>query len=613
MSTPTKTSPALLVAWLVLIAGLVAAIVFFTLNGRAPHEEPDSPVVPVKPKETKAPAPKGPQPSRDRDRHRAGQTPAPRAATISGIVHSGDGQLVAGARIAIFPWTAAKSAQPSAPPNMDDIKLLNQIVYIAPDDDWTSPRALATWTGGDEDASRAESAEVASTETRDDGSFEITLAPVAGTGPFRLTAQKAGVGSASLSDVRAGGDRLEILLGPEASVTGVVLTEVDSVPVEGARVSFDSGARKFGATSGADGRFTVEGVTPGRYELTVGAKGRTPLIDPAYTVHPGDRAPVTLRLPRGTLLRVKAVVSKDNSPPGTGDPLPNAQIAAYCEDAGLYVLGKTNAGGDVEFPGVPAGRYTVNGLAPGVVSEGEESIVVDRNQVTQDVTVSFEVAVDTPIQVVDEDGRAVAAMDFYTTNNDEKYDSLRSMKAGATDSDGKLKFAFEFDGPRGSLYGFKPGYALVRAFPKDSTSGDLIQLVAKKAIRVHGTVKTNDGRPIPDTVVAISVPADGPAGDDMELEIRADKDGLYDFPYLPHVEGITISATAPDGISQGDQDLELVAGQTDYTTDLLIDLEEPVPPKPHGLGAARRGGGQVAPPVTPPVVPPAKDDDPKHK
>ena len=600
MTNTTKTSNALLIAWLVLIAGLIGAIAVFTLNSQPTPVEPDPAVVPVQAKPKAPEVRKGPtiRPGR----HGAGQESIPKAAEISGVVHAPGGEFVGGARVAISAWSGGNAGQPTSPPNMDEIKLLNQMIYISPED-WDKPRALATWIGGDDDPARADSAELVSTETKADGSFSISLAPHLGAGPFRLTAQKSGVGSASISEVKGGGAPLEVVLGPETAVTGVVVTEVDSVPVEGARVLFDSGARRLAGTTGAGGRFVVEGVTPGRYELVVAAKGHTPLFDPAYTVHPNDTIPVTLRLPRGTLLRVKAVVTKDTGG-ASEDPVANAQIAAYCEDAGIYVLGRTNAAGVVEFAGVPAGRYSLNGLAKDLVSAGEEQIVIDRNQLTQDQTVSFEPAVDTPIEVVDEEGRAVAGMEFYTVNADEKYDSLRSMKTATTDSDGKLKYPFEFDGPRCAIFGFKPGYALVRAYPDDNTSGDPIRLVAKKAIRVHGAVKTTDGRPIPDTVVAISISPQENAADDMELEIRADKDGLYDFPYLPHAEGISISATAPDGISQEDQDLELVEGQSDYKVDLLIEFDEPVTPVPHKPMGTPRGSDVKDDVPVPPVAPP---------
>jgi hypothetical protein len=616
MSTPAKSSTALLIAWLVLIAGLVAAIAFFTLNGRPAATEPDAPVVPVQPKQKPADVKKPPR--SPTGRHPSGQDPPTRSSAISGIVHAGDGTLVGGAHIAIFALSASRSAQPSAAPDMEEIKLLNQMIYISPED-WATPRSLAGWTGGDDSATHDDGSELASADTTDDGRFAINVPSHLGAGPFRLTAHKTGVGAASLSEVKTGAAPLEVLLGPEANVTGVVVTDVDSIPVEGARVIFDSGARRLSATSGAGGKFTVEGVTPGRYELIVAAKGHTPLFDPAHTVPPNDSVPVTLRLPRGTVLRVKAVKSDPASAnTADGEPVANALVAAYCEDAGIYVMGRTNAAGTIDFPGVPAGRYSVNGMATGLTSAGEEQVVVDRNQLTLDHVVSFEPAVDTLVEVVDEDGRAVAAMDFYSVNNDEKYDALRSLKVGTTDADGKLKFAFEFEGPRASLFGFKTGYSLVRAFPADNTSGDALHLVAKKPIRIHGTVKTTDGRPIPDTAIAISITPDPSQGDDMELEIRADTEGRYDFPYLPRVEGISISAIAPDGISQDDDELELVDGQTDYTHDFSIDLDEPdasVPHSPQGMkrDVTKHPPGKDVPPPVKDVPPPVKDDPPPAK
>ena len=43
-----KTSKALLVAWVVVVAGLAAAIIYFTIQGQNPPV-PDSPVRPVEP------------------------------------------------------------------------------------------------------------------------------------------------------------------------------------------------------------------------------------------------------------------------------------------------------------------------------------------------------------------------------------------------------------------------------------------------------------------------------------------------------------------------------------------------------------------------------------
>jgi protocatechuate 3,4-dioxygenase beta subunit len=361
-----------------------------------------------------------------------------------------------------------------------------------------------------------------------------------------------------------------------------VFAVVGGAPVGGARVTFDNGTRRLAVVTNAEGRFALENIVPGTYRLSVAAKGMTPLFENRFRIAANDPTPYTLRMPRGTLLRVKAVVENPGADTGRhgnrpeGEPVPGAKIVVLCEDTYAYVIGTTNQQGIVEFPGLPAGKYTMNGLAPGFVPFAETTAMIDKKDLVQEETVQFETAVDTPIEVVDEEGRPVAGMEFFGANADDRYDALRSMKAGVTDGDGKLKFAFESDGPRAALYGFKPGYAMVRACPDDYESGDPLRVVAKKPIRVHGRVATPDGRGIADAVVAISISASeqNPNEDDVELEIRTNAEGQYDFPFLPHSDGITITATAPDGISEDEKDLEVVAGRTDYTVDITIELED---------------------------------------
>jgi hypothetical protein len=92
--------------------------------------------------------------------------------------------------------------------------------------------------------------------------------------------------------------------------------------------------------------------------------------------------------------------------------------------------------------------------------------------------------------------------------------------------------------------------------------------------------------------VAIDLSSDSEedAFQDISLEVRTDKDGNWSFPYLPRMDSVYVSASSPDGISQEDLDLELVADKWDYEVDLVMemDLNEPpvlVPPQP---GAPRK-------------------------
>jgi hypothetical protein len=598
----TKPSNSLLVAWIVLIAGLIAIIVFFSLKGGSePTPKSDENFVPVKPKEPIKP--RTPPPSRHGGTGSTKSGESSRVAkrlVIQGTVRIPGGQPAPGAHVAVFEPT--KAGKPSGTPDVDELRLVNGMVYVATEE-WDTPRPLSKWTG-ESDRAQATDSELAGDDSKPDGTFAITLPARYGAGPFRLMATKEGVGKAAMNEVTASEDMLELVLGPAASVKGVVVTDVDSAPVEGARVVFDNGARRFRAESDSAGKFTADDVTPGYYQLTVAAKGRTPLFESKFKIDAAQITPYTLRMPRGTKLVVKSVVEKENATAVRKgeiptDAVPGAQIVAFNEEMNAYVLGKTNQDGVVEFPAMPAGRYILNGRAEGFVSMGEETCVVDKNQLVMEESVMFEKAVMTPIEVVDEDGRAVAGVEFFTVNNDDKYDQMRSLRVGATDSDGKLKFPFEFDGTRSKLFGFKTGFAVVQAFPDDRESGEVLKLVAKKCARVHGVVKSSEGRAVPDAVVTIEVASTDPnasTNEDFSLEIRADSSGHYDFGYLPRVEGITLSASGPDGISQEDKELEFAAGKDDYELDLVLDLDEAptptvVPPKTRAAGDVRKAPG----------------------
>ena len=580
-----KQSNALLAAWLVLIAALAGALVYFTISSQsAAPVQPDAPVVSVEPKPAvKAPDKKPAMPPGPRKRPVNDRTP-PKPQEIVGTVRDRDGKPVADAHVALFRHST-KPGQPETPPDVDELRLVSQIVYV-PTDSWELPRRLENWTQGAASQGDDAGPELASATTKDDGTFAIPLETKIGGGPFRLTAQKAEAGSATVAGVTPG-PRVEIQLGQATAFTGLVITEVDSVPVAGASVKLEGGTRTYAGVTGPEGKFAIDDVSPGLYQLSVAAKGKTPLFETGFKINPNDPNPYTLRLPRGTTLRVKCTVEVNDAAPNpagghsTGDAVASAQIVAFSEGSYAYVMGRTNADGIVEFQGLPAGRYVVNGLAPKLVSMGEELLVIDRNEMTKEVSLVFEQAVETPIEVVDQDGRPIAGMDFYTVNVDEAYDALRSVKAGTTDAEGRIKFAFEFDGPRCAIYGFKQGFAFVRASPESYDSGDPIKLVAQRPIRVRGLVKTEDGHAVPDAVVEISVTPETDVGfDDVRLEVRTDAEGRYDFPHLPRVDGISLTAIAPDGLSTDIVDMELDAAKSDYELDLSLETAETLAAKP---------------------------------
>jgi hypothetical protein len=486
--------------------------------------------------------------------------------------------------VALHP--AAKSGPGGVEPPVEELRQINSIITTIPPEEWDLVRPLASWTAASESGAGAQP-EVARGTTNAEGKFSVDV-PRTGGRTFRLTASKDGVGSAAMAEVAAGAS-VDLVLGNAAKIGGSVVTAVDSKPVGGAVVVFSDGAKRFTATTKDDGAFEVDAVPPGYYEVTVSAKGLTPLFDRRFQVQ-ANSSPITLQMPRGTTVRIRAELEEPGTGKGEGSPIKDAQVVLIQEDMRAYVTGRTNAEGVVEFPGIPGGDYTANALAAGVVSQSEENFKVDPDNLVQEVVIAFEPAVMTEITVVDEDGRPMAGVDFYGANGDEAYDALRSSKMGVSDADGKLRFAFEFDGPRCTLYGFKKDYALVQAYPDQFDSGDPIRLVMKKAATLRGRVVTTDGKPIADAEVTIDIMSqeEGQGFEDTQIVVRTDASGNYHFPYLPRVDGISASAMVDGAPSEEDHEIEVSPDKSDYEANFTIDLSDqpsppprlrPVPPK----------------------------------
>ncbi len=570
-----KSSTALLGAWFLVVAALVFGVVYVVLQSSRNDTATTPTDAEVRPLGAGGEKPGPARPPRHKPDRARTTPPAPRQLEITGTVRNPEGETVEGARVTL--WLPGKKASLADTPevNLADIQRVNALVYIDPLD-WDQPRpmSLLTETAATAAPRRDAGTEVAAVDTSGDGTYTLLVPAGVGRGPFRVTARKEDVGSAAAQGVQVG-QQLDLTLGTAGQVTGQVIGEAQSLPVAGARVVFDDGEQRWTTTADEGGSFRIEGVTPGYYSVLAGAAGHTPLVDAHVQVKRGE--PVVLRLPRGTTLRVTAIAEEDPQE----RMVEGAEIVLVENDTYAYVFAKTNAQGIAEFPSLPAGRYVLNGTAPGLTSYGDESVTIDPKQLVQEAEVRFEVAVPTTIEVVDEDGRGISGVEFYSGNADEAYDALRSLKLpGQTDAQGHYPFGFEFEGPRAALYGFKKGFSVVRAMPDDYSEGGMLRIVMKKPIRVHGRVATEDGDPVPDAEVLVEVEPDDDddLADVLTLQFRTNAEGRYDFGYMPRSGGITIYAETTDGDGWTDeQTVEVLPGRDDYQVDLTMDIAAPLP------------------------------------
>lgn len=161
------------------------------------------------------------------------------------------------------------------------------------------------------------------------------------------------------------------------------VTDDEGRPVENATISLKdmSGRAVFSFslfTSGSDGRYSVQGVVPGRYVVGAEARGLAPAEQPVEVTETGGTADLIVR--RGGTLRVRVV-------DGAGQPLEGARVGltdargqAVTKTLSLINFfdsgqDRTNADGVAVLPDLSAGGYRVSAALPGHSLVGEEASV----------------------------------------------------------------------------------------------------------------------------------------------------------------------------------------------------------------------------------------------
>ncbi|MCG3133120.1 MAG: hypothetical protein HMLKMBBP_00213 [Planctomycetes bacterium] len=585
-------------AFLVVAAISFTAVYFLLQKDEGGTSAKPIPVQPGAPaKGTSRATPKPVRPPRSGTRAPAKPRPP---AEITGIVVDGEGKPVAGAKVSLLP-----PPKPVAPPpatNPDEVRKVGLVVELSVED-LESPRPLRSWADlPAPDPSRFAAEALTSADADAEGRFKFVHSPMYGPGPYRLVARSETLGSASRGGVAMGQKDVELVIASAGVVNGTIRAPNTGNGVKGAKIAFTSGDREWMTTSGEGGAFRIDDMPPGRYEVRAGSAEHPPLLGKRVEVRRGE--PVEIAFPRGTTLRVKAVVDDGESVRRKPEDLPGvagAEIVVLNEDTFAYVIGKTNDSGFAEFAGLPDGHWLINGRAEGLVVLSEESEILRPDALQHDSVLTFEKAVLTPLVVVDTGGTPVAGVEFFAGNPDTQYDVVHSEKLpGATDSEGRYSFAFEFMGRREKIYGFKKGYAVVIAAPDDYEEGKEERVTALPGGGVQGAVRTPDGKPIPGAIVTITTvvpkpqPGARPTFDPMEeLEVRivADADGRYRFPYLPAGWTVTVDAESQDGFFSDDApDVAIEEGKT-KDADLTVDLTPKVKVKP--------GGAMPVPPKAP--------------
>lgn len=325
--------------------------------------------------------------------------------------------------------------------------------------------------------------------------------------PAHTGPQLPGAGSPSLTGF--------VVDGVGAPVSGAdVSAELESsVPqpapaTSDAGVPADAGAGATHATpTGADGRFGIAGLAPGRYRIRVTGAGLVP-AELRFVPVPSDEA--------------RIVVAREVAIAGTvtdgGKPAPNAQVALRGDAIGGTIEQKASATGTFEFPNLPEGRYQLYAYQGATAAR---TIRVNRLGAGPfgPVELRLEAATIVVGHVIDrEDGSGMAAAIELRPIGDDQ--APRYARAG---EDG----VFRIEGvPNGEWIAdaFAPGYLSPGGVELEAGNG-VPELALTRGAAIEGHVYDGDGRPLANATVRVLTSGQNPT----EISAEVDHDKLLRF------------------------------------------------------------------------------------
>jgi Carboxypeptidase regulatory-like domain len=399
-----------------------------------------------------------------------------------------------------------------------------------------------------------------------------------------------GSGSGSGSGAMRVPDRPQTLAHPDGARLLGFVVDGAGLPVAGAEVSaepehgaadralagsaagVDAGASDAGVAiavgtpTGGDGRFTIEGLQPGRYRVHVTGPGLL-AAEVRYVPVPSDAARIV----------VARQVSIDGTVTDGGKPVANASVGLRGDAIGGTIETTTDASGAFHFTHLPEGRYQLWAWQHALAARTVRIARIGSGPFGP-TELRLEAATIVVGHVIDrEEGTGlVAAIELRPSGDDQ------APRYARTASDG----TFRIEGvPNGHWIAdaFAPGYNSPNGVELDAGHG-VTELALVPGGFVEGHVLGADGAPIAGATVRaiVEAPVPGAKTTLVELSEQVDQDRLRRF------SGHTVSA-APPSLGMANDPQLVARGE-------LGVMVGPIPPIPPP-------GAQVARPTA--VVDPA--------
>jgi protocatechuate 3,4-dioxygenase beta subunit len=329
-------------------------------------------------------------------------------------------------------------------------------------------------------------------ETDAQGKYTLWTRP----GGVRVTAGADGYADAS--EMGDAPSTIDLLLTPESSLTGTVVDATSGAPVEGARVSVQSSGfgwdRKSDRTD-AEGKFRVQGLTPGRYV----AEART---ERGYGRTEGSSLVGLGQNVEGVVVRVHPALRIQGKVMIKGDK------PTVCEDGyawfrdeanNRWASGRTDPDGTITAEGVVPGKYTVSAGCKGYANVKDKLDPIELKD--KDLLgLVWEVEGGGTIRgrVLTKQGEAIADVEV---NARTTGGGVRDQQRWSSDQS-KADGTYELEGLRAATYLLEPDAKTAVAprdgFKVDVPMGKVVEkdLILEDGGTIEGLVVDEQGKPV---------------------------------------------------------------------------------------------------------------------
>ncbi len=359
-------------------------------------------------------------------------------------------------------------------------------------------------------------------DTDDAGKFTLWVAE----GPVSLSAIADGYAEGTARG-RAPGT-FEILLTPESILSGTVVDARTQAPVPGATVTVTAGEFSYGTErtdlTDAEGKFRVDGLTPGRYVATARTSAGYGRTEGSTLVGLGQHVDgVVVKLFPAQHLEGRVMIA---GAPATVCLEGRLELQDQAHDR--YLGGTTDAAGNIHLDGVLPGTYQVDVSCPRFLAREKYDPIVVADKDLTDLTWEVGAGATVRGKVTTKSGEPIAEAPVWAQSTGGAARAKSGWASDKSTRDG----SYELDGVRAGAYKLQVsserGIAPVDGFRITVAEGAKLDkdLVLDDGGKIAGTVVDETGKPVPDVQIRPRALASATFGFNMG-DIKSDAAGNF--------------------------------------------------------------------------------------